>query len=906
MSTPIAVARIKRLDNVTVNRIAAGEIIHRPSNAIKELLENSLDAGATTIQVLLKDGGLKLLQIQDNGHGINKADMSIVCERFTTSKLSKYEDLNQIATYGFRGEALASISHIAHLTITTRTADSPCSWRAVYADGKLVPVKPGGSPDPKPCAGNIGTQITAEDLFHNVPIRRKSLNNASEEYTRVLEVVQRYAIHNNGVSFTCKKQNSQMPDFQTSSSASKLDNIRTIFGNSIARELLDLKVESVRWEFKASGFISNANFNTKRFHLLLFINHRLVESHNIKKSLEVLYSKYIPKRTHPFAYISLEIKPQNLDVNVHPTKRLVQFLHEDSIVEALCDAIDERLTGANDSRVYYMQTTLNTGVPLFSDDSQSQTSYGPKTNLGVAALSIMKSSDSSIPVTPLKSTGRAPEHKLVRTDNRIRTLDEYIGHSSSFSTGPSHTSQSEQQHDTESPHVESIIVSSSPKRPKLDSILLPEPLENGGLCIEVLGEDVRRDNLQPAIQDDILPASDDEAFDDLPVRKLLEHQKHKLSTVIQVPVVENLSHAGIKIAIRDGMPTTEIDTKLGESNKSESYELATKHGAINDDGDSLEDKSPIRKFVEVRLTSVLELREEIVKSEHKSITELFREHTFVGCVNDILALIQHHTKLYLVNYQEISRELFYQLVLRGFSNLGSIHLENALPIAQVALIALEYGDHWDETMLPKEDIAATISHTLCSHREMLHEYFSIGIDSAECLVSLPVLLRGGYVPNLDKLPEFILRLGGHVNWEDEKMCFKSISEEISLFYSVEAPWVEDGAVNTDSATFLTSGDCSGVSTESRITFPNVDTGLRCLNEAELSGRSTGESSATPQTSSSFLASTNTQLVAHRHMIEYLLFPAMKRYLIGTKSVLVDKLVSQVADLPDLYRVFERC
>ncbi|KAH6561169.1 hypothetical protein BASA62_010009 [Batrachochytrium salamandrivorans] len=830
MSTPIAVARIKRLDNVTVNRIAAGEIIHRPSNAIKELLENSLDAGATTIQVLLKDGGLKLLQIQDNGHGINKADMSIVCERFTTSKLSKYEDLNQIATYGFRGEALASISHIAHLTITTRTADSPCSWRAVYADGKLVPVKPGGSPDPKPCAGNIGTQITAEDLFHNVPIRRKSLNNASEEYTRVLEVVQRYAIHNNGVSFTCKKQNSQMPDFQTSSSASKLDNIRTIFD-------------------------------------------RLVESHNIKKSLEVLYSKYIPKRTHPFAYISLEIKPQNLDVNVHPTKRLVQFLHEDSIVEALCDAIDERLTGANDSRVYYMQTTLNTGVPLFSDDSQSQTSYGPKTNLGVAALSIMKSSDSSIPVTPLKSTGRAPEHKLVRTDNRIRTLDEYIGHSSSFST---------------------------------DSILLPEPLENGGLCIEVLGEDVRRDNLQPAIQDDILPASDDEAFDDLPVRKLLEHQKHKLSTVIQVPVVENLSHAGIKIAIRDGMPTTEIDTKLGESNKSESYELATKHGAINDDGDSLEDKSPIRKFVEVRLTSVLELREEIVKSEHKSITELFREHTFVGCVNDILALIQHHTKLYLVNYQEISRELFYQLVLRGFSNLGSIHLENALPIAQVALIALEYGDHWDETMLPKEDIAATISHTLCSHREMLHEYFSIGIDSAECLVSLPVLLRGGYVPNLDKLPEFILRLGGHVNWEDEKMCFKSISEEISLFYSVEAPWVEDGAVNTDSATFLTSGDCSGVSTESRITFPNVDTGLRCLNEAELSGRSTGESSATPQTSSSFLASTNTQLVAHRHMIEYLLFPAMKRYLIGTKSVLVDKLVSQVADLPDLYRVFERC
>jgi DNA mismatch repair protein MLH1 len=182
---PPAPGRIRALAEDVVNKIAAGEIIVAPVHALKELIENSVDAGSTGLEILVKDGGLKLLQITDNGHGIDvslittdhltrlilnksqKEDLPILCERFTTSKLKAFEDLASIGTYGFRGEALASISHIAHLAVTTRTKESSCAWKAVYSGGKLVSPKPGQSAEPKPIAGRQGTQITVSLPNHS-------------------------------------------------------------------------------------------------------------------------------------------------------------------------------------------------------------------------------------------------------------------------------------------------------------------------------------------------------------------------------------------------------------------------------------------------------------------------------------------------------------------------------------------------------------------------------------------------------------------------------------------------------------------------------------------------------------------------------------------------------------------
>lgn len=341
---------IKKLDEDVVNRIAAGEIVQRPANALKELIENSLDAKSTNIIITVKAGGLKYLQIQDNGTGIRSDNLDIVCERFTTSKLREYEDLQAITTYGFRGEALASISHIAHLTILTKTANDKCAYKASYENGKLKgPLKA--------CAGNNGTQITVEDLFYNVIARKRALRSPNEEYTHIMEIVGGYAIHNSHVGFTLKKFG-ENTDIKTPIKSSVVENVRIIHGNSIARELLEIQLKDDMLTLSLHGYITNVNYSHKKGTMLLFINHRLVDSPSIRKAVDSVYATYLPKNAHSFVYLSIELDPKNIDVNVHPTKHEVQFLYEEQIIERIKTVIESKLLSCNSSRVMYTQARL--------------------------------------------------------------------------------------------------------------------------------------------------------------------------------------------------------------------------------------------------------------------------------------------------------------------------------------------------------------------------------------------------------------------------------------------------------------------------------------------------------------------------------------------------------------------
>lgn len=326
-----------------------------------------------------------------------------MCERFTTSKLKAFEDLTSIGTYGFRGEALASISYIAHLTVTTKTKEESCAWRAKYEGGKLAPARPGQSADLKPTAGRQGTQITVEDLFYNIPTRRKAFRSASEEYNKILDMVGRYAVHCRGVAFSCKKHGESSTSLAINETAGTVDRIRHIHGASVANELIEFQCDDKRFGFKAEGWTTNANYHVKKTTILLFINHRCVESTNIRKAIEQTYSTFLPKGGHPFTYLSLEIDPARVDVNVHPTKREVNFLNEDEIIELICNEIRSKLAAVDTSRTFMTQTLLP-GARI------------PVANVSGEAL--------PPPLTPATKSSHRPvyENNLVRTDAKLRKI----------------------------------------------------------------------------------------------------------------------------------------------------------------------------------------------------------------------------------------------------------------------------------------------------------------------------------------------------------------------------------------------------------------------------------------------------------------------------------------------------
>jgi len=318
-----------------------------------------------------------------------------------------------IGTYGFRGEALASISHIAHLKVTTKTANSSCAWQAHYAAGKLTPAKPGQSPDPKPCAGRPGTQITVEDLFYSIPNRRRAFRSPSEEYAKVLDVIARYAVHRDGVAFSVKKHGETSSAFSVAAVATKLDRIKQAHGAAIAKELVEFSIQDSKWGFKASGYATNANYSVKRTTLLLFINNRSVESSAVKKAIEQTYQLFLPKGGHPFIYLSLDIEPTRVDVNVHPTKREVHFLNEEEIIEVVCSEIRERLAKVDTSRTFKTQTLLPGVTPM--------TPMNPRSG----ALTDTPSSNGSI--ARKQSTAKKPyENNLVRTDSKMRKITSML------------------------------------------------------------------------------------------------------------------------------------------------------------------------------------------------------------------------------------------------------------------------------------------------------------------------------------------------------------------------------------------------------------------------------------------------------------------------------------------------
>jgi DNA mismatch repair protein MLH1 len=252
-------------------------------------------------------------------------------------------------------------------------------------------------------------------LFYNIPTRRRAFRSASEEYAKILDVVGRYAVHCSGVAFSCRKHGDSGVSISTPSSASIIDRIRQIHGSAVANELVEFEASDSKLGFRASGLATNANYHVKKTVILLFINHRAVESTAIKRAVEQTYSAFLPKGGHPFAYIDLEIEPHRVDVNVHPTKREVNFLNEDEIIEMVCNEIRSKLAQVDSSRTFLTQSLLP-GV---------QTIDTIQLDSGSTREGVPDGRTASTPKTPATSK-RPYENNLVRTDSKVRKITSML------------------------------------------------------------------------------------------------------------------------------------------------------------------------------------------------------------------------------------------------------------------------------------------------------------------------------------------------------------------------------------------------------------------------------------------------------------------------------------------------
>ncbi len=428
--------KIQILDEASINKIAAGEVIERPASVVKELVENSIDAGANNIRIEVTKSGKGSIRITDNGCGMSKDDAALSYVKHATSKIRKIEDIETVSTMGFRGEALSSISAIANVEIITKTKDELSGTKVIIQGGKLISIAETGAPD--------GTTMIVNDLFYNTPVRKKYMKSDAVELTHIIDIVSRIAPGHNNISFSLFNNGKEL---LRSPAAELQDTIIHIYGQEIAREMLPVDLGSAI--VRITGFVSRPSLTRGSLdYQSFYINDRNINSRAIGFALRDAYGTLMPRGRFPIAVLKIDVDPREVDVNVHPTKNQVRLDHERDICDMVTQAVKNALSHKDlipDIKIPTQQLLYETPAAGSFDVKETVSDFRPsvkdterrlrqserasmeKENIGAAEIGI------GIEMPDVKVLGQVDSlYILAETKNGLMIVDQHAAHERIF------------------------------------------------------------------------------------------------------------------------------------------------------------------------------------------------------------------------------------------------------------------------------------------------------------------------------------------------------------------------------------------------------------------------------------------------------------------------------------------